>query len=150
VNDETAIANLVHRYAELIDAGDYGGVGQLFEHGAIRAVQGDAVTTVGGRAEVQAFYERYTRRFPDSGTPKTKHLTTNLIIEVDGDRSTATCRSYFTVLQACDGFPLQPIIAGRYHDTLERVGGAWRFADRLIHSDLVGELSHHLVENPLT
>jgi hypothetical protein len=150
MNDETAIANLVHRYAELIDTGDYGGVGQLFEHGAIRVEQGGAITAVGGRAEVQAFYERHTRRFPDSGTPKTKHLTTNLIIEVEGDASTATCRSYFTVLQACDGLPLQPIIAGRYHDSFERFGGIWRFADRIIHTDLVGDLRHHLLGDPLT
>jgi len=36
------------------------------------------------------------------------------------------------------------ILCGRYQDAFERVGGAWRFADRLILSDLVGDLSRHL------
>jgi len=40
--------------------------------------------------------------------------------------------------------PLQAILCGRYHDAFERVGGAWRFADRLILPDLVGDLSRHL------
>ena len=30
----------------------------------------------------------------------TKHLTTNLLIETAGDRTSATCRSYFCVMQA--------------------------------------------------
>ena len=30
MNDEAAIANLVFRYAELIDSGDYDGIGALF------------------------------------------------------------------------------------------------------------------------
>jgi hypothetical protein len=40
------------------------------------------------------------------------------------------------------------IIAGRYHDRFERVGGEWQFADRLIFSDLIGDLSHHLTIDP--
>ena len=40
--------------------------------------------------------------------------------------------------------PIQAILCGRYHDAFERVGGAWRFADRLILPDLVGDLSRHL------
>ena len=62
-----------------------------------------------------------TRRYPD-GTPRTKHVTTNLIVEVDDDAGTATGRSYFTVLQAVPGLPLQPIVAGRYHDRFVRDG----------------------------
>jgi hypothetical protein len=36
------------------------------------------------------------------------------------------------------------IIAGRYHDAFATIDGEWRFTDRLIFSDLVGDLSHHL------
>jgi hypothetical protein len=36
----------------------------------------------------------------DDGTPRTKHIVTNLAIEVDEDTGTAVSRSYFTVLQA--------------------------------------------------
>jgi 3-phenylpropionate/cinnamic acid dioxygenase small subunit len=79
------------------------------------------------------------------GTPRTKHVITNPIIEIDEDAGTATCRSYYTVLQATDDLPLQVIAAGRYHDTFERVNGAWRFKYRdysLL--DLKGNLSGHL------
>jgi hypothetical protein len=65
------------------------------------------------------------------------------MVEVDGD--TATSRCYYTVFQQTDELPLQPIIAGRYHDRFERVDGVWRFADRLIFSDLIGDLSRHLL-----
>ena len=81
----------------------------------------------------------------DDGTPRTKHVITNANIDVDEAAGTGTCRSYYTVFQQLDGFTLQPIIAGRYHDEFERVGGAWRWSFRdysLV--DLIGDLSRHL------
>ncbi|MCW2655202.1 MAG: dioxygenase [Mycobacterium sp.] len=86
-------------------------------------------------------------RYPD-GTPRTRHLVTNPIMDIDAD--CATCRSYYTVLQQTDEFPLQVVVSGRYHDRFERVGGVWRFSYRdytLI--DFVGDTSHHLSQ-PLT
>ena len=58
-------------------------------------------------------------------------------------------RSYYIVLQARPDLPLQVIIAGRYHDAFEWSRATWRFTDRLVFSDLVGDLSHHLRGNPL-
>ena len=55
-------------------------------------------------------------------------------------------RSYFTVFQATPALPLQPIIAGRYHDRFARADGTWHFADRRIFMDLVGDLREHLTE----
>jgi 3-phenylpropionate/cinnamic acid dioxygenase small subunit len=142
-DDRGAIADLVHRYAELIDAGDFEGVADL--------LAGAEVTTEGvsgarrGRDEILALYERSTRRY-DDGTPRTKHLSTNLIVEIQGDGATATARSYFTVLQAVPGaLTLQPIVAGRYADRFDRDGGRWRFAARHITIDLAGDLSRHLL-----
>jgi SnoaL-like domain len=65
-------------------------------------------------------------------------------IEITGDGTAATARSYFIALQARPDFPLQPIIAGRCNDRFERVDGRWRFADRQIIPDLMGDLSRHL------
>jgi hypothetical protein len=49
------------------------------------------------------------------------------------------------VLQSTDGFPLQIVAAGRYHDAFERVGGRWRFSYRdYTLFDLQGDLSRHL------
>lgn len=49
------------------------------------------------------------------------------------------------MLQARPGFPLQVIIAGGYEDQFVRDGDGWRFADRLINIQLVGDLHEHLL-----
>ena len=139
-----AIANLVFLYAERIDAGDFEGVADLFRSGEI-TTEGTALRRH-GYAQVLEMYEGWTRRYED-GTPRTKHVTTNLIIEVDEESGTAECRSYFTVLQQTEALPLQPIIAGRYRDRFERADGTWRFARRHIVTDLVGDLGHHLLQS---
>ncbi len=59
-------------------------------------------------------------------------------------RRSRPARCYFTVLQAVPGLPLQPILAGQYHDEFEQVDGDWRFTDRLILPDLLGDLSRHM------
>jgi 3-phenylpropionate/cinnamic acid dioxygenase small subunit len=142
MHDETAIANLVFRYAELIDSGDFEGIGALFGDAVIGA-DGSTVEWRGAEA-ITAMYVNGTRRYED-GTPRSKHVTTNLIIEVDDQRAHATCRSYYTVLQQTDEVPLQPIVAGRYHDEFARVDDQWRFARRTMFVDLVGDLSQHLL-----
>ena len=134
------IQNLVHRYAELIDLGEFGVLSELLGSAEIGA--GDHPGTLSGAAAVAAMFASTTRRYPD-GTPRTKHVTTNLIVEVDDDAGTGTCRSYFTVLQATDLLPLQPIVAGRYHDRFAREGATWRFAERRFFIDLVGDVSQH-------
>lgn len=142
--DHVAIANLVHTYAEHIDNGDFAAVGALFAHGAIT---GDAMPAeIRGAAAVQQLYEQWTRRY-DDGTPGTHHVTTNLIIEVDDARATATGRSYFTVFQQTPGLALQPIVAGRYADRFDRVDGAWRFSARHMTVRLAGDVSHHLLQS---
>ena len=96
---------------------------------------------------MQQILETMVRRY-DDGTPRTKHVTTNLMIDADDDAGTATAKSYYTVLQQVDDFPLQPIIAGRYHDRFERVDGEWQLTERVIFSDLIGDLTHHLTVDP--
>jgi len=136
------IQNLVHRYAELIDLGDFAGLGQLLARAEVGSA--DSPGSLTGHEAVEAMFTSTTRRYAD-GTPRTKHVTTNLIIEVDEVAATATCRSYFTVLQQVPALPLQPVIAGRYHDRFVCEDGVWRFAERRFHIDLVGDLSQHLL-----
>ena len=135
-----AIRNLLGRYCELMDAGDFAGLGDLLDDAVLADEHGTEVAR-GGDA-VQALYEQ--TRLHD-GSPRTRHLTTNSIIEVDEVRGTATARSAYVVLQATDALHLQPIIAGRYADAFKRhPDGEWRFAERRFAVDLVGDLSHHL------
>jgi hypothetical protein len=63
-------------------------------------------------------------------------VITNLLIEVDETRGTATCRSNYTVLQQTDTLALQPIVAGRYRDEFTRIDHEWRFTRRHMGIDL--------------
>jgi 3-phenylpropionate/cinnamic acid dioxygenase small subunit len=137
-----AITKLLYTYAECIDGGDFDGAGDLFAHGHV-TVEGTSTDNAGKEA-VAAMYTATTRKYAD-GTPRTKHVMTNPIIEVDEDAGTGTARSYFTVLQQVDDFPLQPVIAGRYRDEFERADGVWRFTHRHMICDLFGDLSRHLL-----
>jgi ketosteroid isomerase-like protein len=137
------ITNLIYTYAERIDAGDFEGVADLFAEAEI-TYEGYTASRK-GRAEVLESYVSSTRRYED-GTPNTKHLMTNVLVEVDPAGDSATSRSYFTVLQAVPGaLALQPVIAGRYHDRFIREAGRWRFDRMHIIIDLVGDLSHHML-----
>ena len=142
---DRAIQNLIFRYAELVDAGDFDGIGQLFAHGRIVAGDGTDRNEVAGAAAVTAMYEATTRRYSDDGTPHTKHLTSNVIVEVEPGSKRANARSYFTVLQQVDDMALQPIISGRYHDRFHVVDRTWRFDSREMIVDLLGDLGRHLL-----
>jgi len=142
VDGRSAIEALIFEYAERIDRGDFAGVGELFAEGALTGPDGRELAR--GAAGVRALYERTTRRYED-GTPRTKHLTTNVRVELDEARGEATARSAFTVFQALPGFPLQPIVAGRYEDRFAREDGRWAFRERRMVVELVGDLSRHLL-----
>jgi len=139
------IQNLLFTYAERVDTGDFAGVGEIFAHATV-TVEGSPNSTRGAK-NIQKMYEEWTRRYPDDGTPHTKHVTTNLIIDVDEEAGTATCRSYITVFQQTATLPLQPILQGRYHDRFERVDGRWRFKHRHMFNDRLGDLSQHLLQD---
>jgi 3-phenylpropionate/cinnamic acid dioxygenase small subunit len=132
------IAALLYRYAALLDSGDLDGVAELFEHASWRSTLGTEVLQ--GAAAVRRVYDDVILY---DGVPLTRHVISNVDIVCD-DAPVASSRCYFTVLQATPAIPLQPILAGRYDDEFERVDGVWRFTDRLIHPDLLGDLSGHM------
>jgi 3-phenylpropionate/cinnamic acid dioxygenase small subunit len=142
------ITNLIYRYAELIDAGDLAGVGELFTHGRICGVEnGPPDSVFAGAAGVRQMYEKVVRIY-DDGTPKTKHNTSNVQLEIDEAGGTARSRSYYCVTQATPELPLQVIVTGHYKDTFHRLDGVWRFDSRTMFIDQVGDVSHHLTFDP--
>jgi 3-phenylpropionate/cinnamic acid dioxygenase small subunit len=135
------IEKLMFTYAELMDAGDLVAVAELFAHAELWNDKGEMVQ---GREAVLGRFKRGVRILPD-GTPRTKHVTTNVIIDVDEAGDAAQARSYVMVLQEVEGeITLQPIFAGGYADEFQRVDGAWRFSKRTKLSHLIGDLSGHL------
>jgi len=141
-DDRRAITALIHRYCTLVDDGDFAGFADLFADGSW-VVEGDPSGGDRGRDAVLARMEQNVIRY-DGGRPNTHHVTTNLDVEGDSEWGTATATCYVTVLQALPpDFPLQPIFAGFYADRFSRVDGHWRFDERRIRPDLVGDLSRH-------
>jgi len=141
--DRLAITDLIYRYAELIDAGDFDGVGRLLGRAEFG---GSRTPTVTGEQNIARIFSMTTRRF-DSGTPRTRHLVLNPIVEVHGD--TATARATFCVVQATDRLPLQPVVVGRYDDAFARdPDGGWHFTRRIIDVEMTGDVSEHLLVDP--
>jgi len=143
MSSENALCNLLYRYAELMDSGRFDEIAtELFSH--CRFVVGPEGTPTLDAQQMLEIFKSTTIRYED-GTPHTKHVITNPIVEVDEGSGRATCRSYYTVFQQTDTLPLQPVVCGRYHDRFERLDGQWRFVERdytLV--DLVGDVSQHL------
>lgn len=142
--DERDIRSLLLRYAALLDAGDLDGVAALF---ATATWQADTSPVLRDLAAIRAAYDRVILY---DGVPRTRHLITNIEIEVDTDDSgvhrTASSTSYFTVLHAPLGEAIRPVVAGTYEDTFDRERGghgAWRFASRVIRPELQGDVSTH-------
>ena len=129
------IERLIYRYAELQDAADWDALAAMFAHAAFEADSGASWS--GAELAERRRANVVTR---GDGTPRTRHVTTNVVIEVDAARGRATAESCYTILQGPPALPLQPIASGRYHDRFERTDGAWRFAHRRSALDLRGRL----------
>jgi 3-phenylpropionate/cinnamic acid dioxygenase small subunit len=136
-----AITSLMYRYTEYIDAADFDAIGALFAD-AIMTNEGVAGEIAGGDAIKQLYTS--TNRVHDDGTLRTRHLTANVVVDIDEVAGTATARSSFVVFQQTPTLPLQPIVTGRYRDRFGRAAGVWRFAQRHIVVDHVGDVREHL------
>lgn len=140
---EVSVTNVLYRYAEMMDTGRFEELAdELFRHAEF-VVAPPPAKRLDGAAMAQLMVAT-TIRYPD-GTPRTKHVITNPIVDVDEGAGTATCRSYYTVFQQTDDLPLQPVVAGRYHDRFARIDGEWWFTERdYTMLDMIGDVSRHL------
>ncbi len=149
MNDLDHLRNLLGRYTERIDAGDFAGVGALFDRGGLAG--GDGPPFVVGADAVAAFY---ARGHPDAPGPA-GHQAPGVGHRLRRAGARRHRRRPLVLPRAPGGggpAPLQPIITGRYEDTFARSGtatdhsrdGGWYFQLRRFHVDLVGDLTHHL------
>jgi hypothetical protein len=135
---EVEIANLTYRCGECIDAGDLASELAMFAQATIETGTGEVIPR-----DVLPHWRKGILLYED-GTPRTRHVITNLIIDVDEVADTATSRSRYTVMQQAGDSPLQAVICGRYYDSFERREGQWRFSRRdYSQTDLIGDLSRH-------
>ena len=96
------ILSLLNKYSHTVDTGDFDGFRALFEKGEW-SVEGN--TPSKGSAEI---YEQILSKIIlySDGTPRTRHVTTNVELEVDepagrakGQRYVTVCRS--SILSLC-------------------------------------------------
>lgn len=139
VEDYFAIQNLLHSYPFLLDSGNFEGLGQLFAQ--TRIYSGGQIIADRSPEQVIAAFRDWLYTYED-GSPRTRHCIANVIIEPKS-ATRAVVKSYVMVFQQTAELPLQPIIGGDYRDTMEKIDGNWRFVERHIGNDLVGNLSAH-------
>lgn len=134
---EQQILALMAEYCDSIDRGDLDGCAALFRDGR----WGIVGQLAEGEAAVRALLANVTLY---DGVPRTRHLMSNVLIDVAADGEHATARSCLMVMQGVPpDFPIQPIFIGSYRDAFVRVAGQWCFRERVIVPDLVGDLSRH-------
>jgi hypothetical protein len=86
---ERAIENIIALYALVVDDGDFIGVGNLLAYGVLVLNDGPRAA---GAAAVEALLECGFRTYA-KGAPGTRHVVSNLIIEVASTRDSASAPS---------------------------------------------------------
>ena len=127
--DKEEIQNLLLDYGRHLDSRDFAAYSRLF------ARDGEWVGgfgSVSGPANIQAFMEKNMGTAPNKA--RNYHLLSNFVITVTGNTATAWSRWAF-VVPGADG---KPVLSqgGRYHDSLVRENGRWKFLRREAFNDL--------------
>lgn len=119
--DEEAIRRTLGEYSQHCDDGRFDEWADLFTADARFVLAG---TVTEGRDAIK----EYMMTVQAAGR-RGMHVTTNSLVDVDGDAATATT-DYLFVRPTTDGLAI--IAAGRYHDRLVRHESRWRFRERSI------------------
>jgi len=128
LEDRFGINDLFIRYTCALDAGDAETVIDCFaEDGTLVS---PAVGEHTGRPAITAFAHRFAQ-FQKGGS-QLRHVISNLMMTVDGDRAHATC--YLMVFLTKDG-KSSLLAPGRYDCQLRKVDGQWRFQRRVVLHD---------------
>jgi ketosteroid isomerase-like protein len=119
--DRQAIQQLLAGdYPHALDSRDFEGYAALFTEDGELTLQGN---TAKGRAAIRDF----VAALPPE--PRVMHPISNLSYAIDGD--TAKGGAYWQDIGLVNGAP-GVLVAGRYEDTLRKVGGVWLIATRNI------------------
>lgn len=143
--DYFLILNMLNRYSDAVDRGDFGAVGEMFREADVYFPGEEVPSIRRGSGDFAQHLGKWTCVYPDTGNPKTRHLCVNPIIDFD-DAEHARCQTYFVVFQATERLPLQAIITGTYLDRLEKRRGSWVFTERRELVAQTGDLSAHLLQ----
>lgn len=126
IADRMEIAELMARYADMVDRRDWPKMDRIFALEAtidFRASGG----RLGPFREMLAWLDRALDSWPIN-----LHMVTNVIIELDGDRASTRC--YFHVptgREGQEGAQYTVTHSGRFLDRLIRTADGWRIIERV-------------------
>jgi uncharacterized protein (TIGR02246 family) len=123
-DDIVAIHQLYAEYCHAIDEGDGDAYSACFTPDGTLDSGGPALV---GREKLARFAAGIPKR-----TPGVRHAVSNIHARGDGDR--AEGRAYFVGYSGAGGTPAV-FTTGVYRDVLQRVDGAWLFAERHFTTD---------------
>jgi uncharacterized protein (TIGR02246 family) len=122
MSDKDEIRELLARYCFALDADRFEEMAALFTPDGVWETAFGSGT---GREGIVA----QARSIATGARPKRVHLTTNIVIDLDGD--TATARSNWALIQNSDAGPVIGS-GGAYADRLVKVDERWFFQHRTI------------------
>jgi uncharacterized protein (TIGR02246 family) len=127
LEDRAAIHDLFTRYCCALDNGEVETVTACFTEDAVLK---SPVIDLKGSDDIRAFAGRFAAQRA-AGT-QFRHMVTNIAVEIDGPRATAT--AYLLVLISKDGSH-RTLPPGRYECQLVKRDGAWLFSRRTVFHD---------------
>jgi hypothetical protein len=125
IEDREAIQRLLMEYGRSLDKRDFVTYSHLF---ASNGEWSGSFGSFRGPAAIQAAMEKAFANAADIPKGTNFHLMSNVIIDLQGDRATATSKWIFFKM---DKSKPEGAIAGRYDDVLIRENGAWKFLKRV-------------------
>lgn len=128
LRDREEIRQLLIDYGRTLDNRDFEGFAKLFAADG-EYVSGPGMTTRGGKAAADMLRGVMASNPMGFRSPN-YHVFFNEVIDIDGDRATATSMSLFVV--PSDANQPQPVLMATYDDELVREGGAWKFRKRVV------------------
>lgn len=152
--DKLDIMQLIYRYADGVDRGDFQAVLDCFHPDANYLMEG-----LDAPVPVKAFFEANAEA--GSGFKETMHHTSNVLVTVDGD--TAKAQTYILAhhmmkADCPDAPPVFPntgseyavLVGARYIDELERRDGEWKILLRSLTFEWSAQVDETAVSGPLT
>jgi hypothetical protein len=128
MEDWFAINNAFIRYATSLDHGDVEAVVSCFTSEA--TIESPVLGKFHGHAGVRDFAQRTANLLREH--VQFRHVVTNLVADVDGDRARARC--YLLDFRTRDGKTVL-LSPGEYDCDLVKIGGRWLFTRRVVVMD---------------
>ena len=128
--DRLAIAEVLHRYARGLDAGDADLTLSCFSDDCVYHIAGE---TLRGREELRPLFgdpRSHAARTGLDSVDGFTHTMSNIEVCIDGERASALSIVGAHVLGARDGCRLIVVRCVRYRDALVRRGVDWLIAER--------------------